>query len=150
MSHVDPCKECRPKWEALEEDFEFQDFVAIVMWRHGLALVNMQSKRHQIAIGENLAGLIEEKKKHATRWVPSGIYCPDNSWMWITGTYDILFVIPRATLIQMHKRGTYRATGRPDTSRGFLVPEPDARAASLKILEGAKLQSLKKQYLKPR
>ena len=142
----------------LEEGQEFQDFVALVLYRHhGIVLVNFQSKAAQATMGENLAGFeikndrkfnetrrvfIEIAEKGDPSWtdfVPSGIYRKD-SWIYVVGDRKILFLFPINQLVRMHQSGTYEekegwlpgATG--PTSRGFLLPEAVARDAAAKIV----------------
>lgn len=129
--------------DPFEMGLEFQDFVCVLLAKHGIILQNIVSKKHQIDTGENLQGFeikldtrwtdtgrlsIEiAEKSSATRkeFVPSGIYRNDNSWLYIQGNYDGLFIFPKKTLILLHKTQRFPEKEMP-TIKTFYLPELDA------------------------
>ena len=139
--------------EQLKEGQEFQDFVAHELWhRLGIALVNYQSQKYQQGFGENESGWeIKYDKKRATtgnlyievaekahpdnpNYVPSGIYRKDNTWMYCIGDYMVLYVFSKKWLVRAHRAKRYREPPETPTSRGFLIPEAEAREAAVIVV----------------
>jgi len=127
----------------LEEGNRFEDYVAITLYRRGLVLVRFGSRRYQWEVGENLVGaeikrdgLFREtgnlyietaEKAHPNneRYVESGIYRSDNSWLYIIGDEQTFYVFAITILRLLNECGRYTIKQKP-TSHGFLLPLKDA------------------------
>ncbi len=136
---------------SFESGLQFQDFVIDLLIRElGLAVSSYSSKRWQIEQGESRQGVeikldrriletgnvsieVGEKGK-ASNWqfVPSGILRYDNTWLYIQGNPEIVFIFPKAFLIQLYKTGRYRVDELP-TIRRFLMPFKDAEKYAAKV-----------------
>ena len=132
----------------------FQDFVVDVLFEHlGLAVVQYTSRPYQQAVGESRTGVeikhdkryrqtgnlyIETAEKAVPRpgpYAPSGIFRDDNSWLYVIGDYDVLFVFAKRLLRALAASGRYRAVElATGTSRGFLVPDAEARKYAAAVL----------------
>lgn len=108
--------------DSWQRGVEFQDFVCARLARDNIILQNLQSRHWQYRIGENLQGFeikldsrctetgqlsieVAEKSRAANAlWIPSGIMRDDNSWLYIQGNYEVLFVFAKKTLRAWHKQ----------------------------------------------
>lgn len=75
----------------------------------------------------------EKSNPKNPRYVDSGIYRIDNSWLYLTGNYSSIFIFGKQHLKLMSEKGNFR-TVQTDTSKGFLVPISDAKKYCLKEL----------------
>jgi hypothetical protein len=105
-----------------QRGLEFQDFVCVYLARSGIILQNLSSTKYQYAVGENLQGFeIKLDQRHTEtgrlsieiaekslasnpRWVPSGIYRDDNSWLYIQGNYDSFYIFDKKLLRRYHEQ----------------------------------------------
>lgn len=138
----------------IESGLLYQDFVVDLMLQVLRFPVTIYSSRlYQTTVGEGPAGVeIKHDEKFArTRnlWievaekarprqgdhVPSGICRDDNSWLYIIGNYDLVFVFTKVLLQAFAATGRYpirdNLTG---TSKGFLLPEAVARRSAARVL----------------
>jgi len=141
--------------KCLKKGLEFQDFVTDVLINEiGISLSTYGSQKYQYTKGENKQGFeikfddkynetgniyieIAEKSDPAnTEYVKSGIYRNDNTWLYLIGNYDEIYIFGKSTLILMH--GQIK-NGQPRykeitiaTSKGFLVPKDKAEELCLK------------------
>lgn len=132
---------------------EFQDFVAEQLYAIGLPLVNYASKKYQIERGENKQGVeikhdkkfrstgnfwIEiSEKSHPSRkdYFTSGIHRSDNTWLYVIGDYEEIFIFSKEFLKRLHASGRYRTIENgTKTSMGFLLPRSDAEKYAAKII----------------
>lgn len=125
----------------------YQDFVVDALSSLiGLHVQVYTSKVYQFSVGESRQGVeIKNDEKYATTgnlWIEtgekarpregdyakSGIYRGDNSWLYVIGNYDTIFVFPKTLLILLHRSGKYmqRENGTK-TSIGFCLPNVDAK-----------------------
>jgi hypothetical protein len=137
--------------EKLQQGLEYQDFVTDILFNElFIPLSSYQSKKYQLK-GENKQGIeikfdgvfdetrnpyieISEKTNASNiNFIPSGIYRSDNTWLYIVGNYNILFIFGKELLKLLHKTKRYKEVGIP-TSNGFLIPEKDAKKYALKII----------------
>lgn len=127
------------------EGVEFQDFVCLQLAARGLVLQNFASKKYQIEHGENVQGAeikldtrctetgrlsieVAEKTQAAnTDWVPSGILRGDNSWLYIQGNRDVLFVFARNWLQRYYRERNPRVHESHGTVRKFYLSLEDAK-----------------------
>lgn len=114
-----------------EDSFEvgsaFQDFVCIELAKQHIILQNINSKKFQYNVGENLQGFeikldtrfngytktptgrlsieFEEKQKGTNQvFALSGIYRNDNSWLYIQGNPWCFYIFDKRVLQRLHKR----------------------------------------------
>ena len=138
-----------------EEGLEFQDFVADLLAKElGITLTSYSSKRYQTDKGENRQGfeikldkrlsdtgnvsieVAEKSTAQQSRWTPSGIMRNDNSWIYVQGNMDIVFVFGKKVLVEGFKNKYADKVWEPkSTIRTFLMPVPVARLWALKVFE---------------
>jgi hypothetical protein len=135
--------------DSLEIGHGFEDFVCIELSKQGIILQNINSKKFQIETGENLQGfeikfdarctgdfetkttnrlsieIAEKTNPENYKWIPSGIYRSDNSWIYIQGNYKGFWIFAKNILIMLHKSGRYLEDGIP-TLKKFYLPILDA------------------------
>jgi len=138
--------------QMLEKGLEYQDFITDLLLKEiGISLSTYSSRKYQHSIGENKQGIeikfddrysdtgniyIETKEKSNAknlRYVESGIYRNDNTWLYLIGNYSEVFIFSKKQLIILDKRNIYRSVETP-TSIGFLIPKLDAEKYSIKKL----------------
>ena len=102
--------------DSLQKGHEFQDFVCMELAKRGVILQNIQSRKYQYAIGENLQGfeikydsrctgcsgtkatgrlsieIAEKSHPDNPEYIKSGIYAKSNSWLYIQGNYNGIWV----------------------------------------------------------
>lgn len=139
--------------EKLEQGLSYQDFVIEKLYEHGLPLISYSSKKYQVLYGENKAGIeikndqkfretgnfyIEiAEKSHAgmSKFVESGIFRNDNTWLYVIGDYEEIFVFGKKQLKIVSKNVKYKKV-EISTSKGFLLPVKDARKSlALEIID---------------
>jgi len=140
---------------SFEDGLEFQDFVCDKMNTElGIAFTNFQSKKYQFGNGENRQGIEIKEDKGTTRtgnvsieiaervninsdFVPSGIYRDDNSWLYIQGNFEVVYIFSKNILKLLHKDGRYKdeIPKEVPTIKRFLLPAKDARKFAAKVLE---------------
>jgi hypothetical protein len=139
--------------DSFQSGLEYQDFIATQLHKHlGITINNYQSRAFQFDAGENLQGIeikldrwietserlsieIAEKTRASNpQFVASGIYRNDNSWLYIQGTWHIIFVFAKAILQLMHKSKQYTEHIEP-TLKGFYVPVLKAKQVAACVLE---------------
>jgi hypothetical protein len=136
-----------------QSGLEFQDLVVDLLREElGIVITNYQSRRFQFGVGENKQGIeikldrdilrtnnvsieIAEKARAANPdYAPSGIYRNDNSWLYIQGNWDIVFIFAKSILRLLHRSGRYRTNILP-TLKSFLLPVDEARKYAARVLE---------------
>jgi len=138
----------------IENGKVYQDFVVDACWNLlGLAIVQYSSVLYQQTVGESKTGAeikhdeqfartgnlwIEVEEKARPRpgpYVPSGIYRSDNTWLYIIGNYDHVFIFQKTLLQALYQSGKWRIIeNNTKTSRGFLLSEQEANKWSAAIL----------------
>ena len=134
--------DCKDK-NSFQSGLEFQDFVCTVLMREGIVLQNLGSKLYQLQVGESLWGfeikldrqfletgrlsieLAEKSCSDMPGWTPSGIYRSDNTWLYIQGNYDRIYIFPKRFLVSLHKTGRYQIGESPKdrpTVRKYYLP----------------------------
>ena len=129
--------------EKLQQGLYFQDYVVELLYKNGIPLISYSSKEYQNMIGENKAGIeikndmnfrktgnlyieiAEKSKAENERFVKSGIYRNDNTWLYLIGDKETVFVLSKKQLQILHQKKKYREV-EIATSRGFLLPVADA------------------------
>jgi len=138
----------------LKDAQEFQDFVAERLYSIGLPLFNYASKKYQIEYGENKLGveikhdikyengsqnlyieIAEKSNPTIDGYSLSGIYRNDNTWLYIIGGYNKIFIFSKKFLKQLHKTDKYKQVeNETKTSKGILLPVSIAEKYAAKIL----------------
>lgn len=136
---------------AYQDGLEFQDFVTTELAKHGIIVQNYSSRKYQFEIGENRQGIeikldnwcskskrlsIEvAEKSSATKpeYVPSGIYRKDNTWLYVQGNYDVLFVFSKKLLKLMYESGKYPTNTRPTIKTFYISFDDSEKYAALVI-----------------
>ena len=135
--------------DSFEVGNNFQDFVCIELAKENIILQNINSKKFQFETGENLQGfeikfdarctgdnatnatgrlsieIAEKTKAENSKFVPSGIYRSDNSWLYIQGNYHQFWIFSKKLLVMLHNSGRYEEAELP-TVKKFYLPIPDA------------------------
>jgi len=139
-----------------EDGMEFQDFVVDLLREElGIVITNYSSQLYQFGNGENKQGIeikkdgtsvrtdrlsieIAEKSRAANpHWVESGIYRNDNSWLYIQGNFNQVFIFCKNILRLLHKSGRYEEHEAPKdnpTLRAFYLPIDDAEKYAAKVI----------------
>ena len=143
--------------EQLIEGQEFQDFVSFQLLKHcGIVLTNIQSRKYQKDLGENIQGIeIKHDKKYAEthnlwielyertntlkEYVESGINRSDNTWLYLIGNYDRLYIFSKKRLKELSKLYEIKENDMR-TSKGFLLSELEAFNHAEKIIDIAQNQ----------
>lgn len=104
------------------ESEKYQDFVQIELYKVGIPICIIQSKKYQIEYGESIGGweikqdcvmartgnvwIETHEKSNATNknYVESGILRKDNTWMYCIGDYTRLYIIPKNSLVRLYER----------------------------------------------
>lgn len=139
---------------SFQDGLEFQDFVCNVLAKQGLILQNLSSKKWQYTVGENLQGFeikqdnrctetgrlsIEVAEKRANiedlRWTPSGIMRDDNSWLYIQGNREILFLFAKSWLRRYYEKRQPEVTEKYGTVTTFYLPFEIAKICAVKVLD---------------
>jgi hypothetical protein len=139
--------------EKLKQGLEYQDFVAEQLYKIGLPIFNYSSQKWQYQKGENKLGveikyqepfsktgnlwieIAEKTDPMNTNYIPSGIYRNDNSWLYVTGDYEHIFVFSKKLLKQLFEAGKYtKLENKRKTSLGFLMPKEDAEKYAARLL----------------
>lgn len=145
---------------SIEEAAVYQDFVVDCFLNILKVPITMYtSKAYQHGVGESACGIeikhdkrfggtgkekatgnlwIELKEKAVPRagaYADSGIMRNDNSWLYVIGNYDIIFIFAKRLLIGLSKTARYRQLENgTKTSVGFLLPKDDAMKYAAQVL----------------
>lgn len=108
-----------------------------------------ESSQDQIAIGESKQGfeikldrrisdtgnlsieIAEKSKASNLRFIPSGIARGDNTWLYLQGNYDVLFIFSKKRLIQIAHEFTLDIL---PTIQRFLMPIERAKTEAIKVI----------------
>lgn len=149
-----------PRASTFEDGLKFQDFVVDLLLRElGLAVTNYASKYYQQNYGESRQGIeikldqritdspaakgtgnvsieVAEKTHKDGLWVDSGIMRKDNSWLYVQGNYDIVFIFGKSILRQLYLARYKEKVWSPNggTIKKFHLPVPVATKYALKVI----------------
>lgn len=137
----------------LEKGLQYQDFVSELLFKDlGIPLVAYQSRKYQMSTGENIQGfeikfddmmsktsniyieISEKSSPDKLNYIDSGIYRNDNSWLYIIGNYNLLYIFSKNILVLLHKSNRYKMV-KTATSKGFLIPKKDAEMYCSKLIK---------------
>jgi hypothetical protein len=129
--------------QCLEKGLQYQDFVTDVLISElGISLSTYNSKKYQYTKGENKQGfeikfddkyketgniyieVAEKSNPENLQYVKSGIYRNDNTWLYLIGNYNEIFIFSKKHLKLMHNKKKYKEV-KTLTSQGFLIPKDD-------------------------
>jgi hypothetical protein len=147
---------------SLEIGHEFQDFVVEKLAKQlGISISIFQSKKYQFTEGETLQGVeikydsrstgdctykectptgnvgievSEKSNKNNLNWIPSGIYRRDNTWLYIVGNYQNIWIFGKKDLILLHEKNIYNVCQTLPTIKTMLLPISEADKLCLKKL----------------
>jgi len=138
--------------EKLKQGLHYQDFVVEELYKIGLPIISYSSKEYQNLMGENKAGVeikfdmkfrgtgniyietAEKSNPENEKYIDSGIYRNDNTWLYLIGDEKTIFIFSKKHLIHLHKLNKYREVITP-TSKGMLIPIVDAeKLYAIKII----------------
>jgi hypothetical protein len=137
-----------------QDGLEFQDFVCTELAKAGLILQNLASRKYQYEVGENLQGFeikldqrctetkrlsieVAEKTRNdpSLPWTDSGIMRGDNSWLYIQGNREKIFVFNKKFLVAyyMQRIGPDGVDEKYGTIKTFYLPLDVAMAKAAKV-----------------
>jgi hypothetical protein len=138
----------------IESGLCYQDFVVdLLLQTLGLAVVQYSSKFYQHTVGESRTGVeikhdeiyaksrrlwIEIAEKAMPRpgpYVPSGIMRDDNTWLYVIGDYDTVFIFGKVTLRALHASKRFAIVeNHSGTSQAFYLADDVAQRVALCVL----------------
>lgn len=138
-----------------EEALEFQDFVVNIFLKElGIAISNYSSKYYQHNYGENRQGIeikydkriletgnvsievAEKSNASIENWTNSGIMREDNTWLYVQGNYNIIFIFSKSFLQKLYKVKYKNKVWQPKkTIKTFLMPLEEAYKYSIKFFK---------------
>lgn len=151
----EPTYPTAPTPTTFKDGIEFQDYVCARMAEHNIILQNFASKRYQLDIGENLQGweikldrrctetgrlsieIAEKKDSRQPSWTSSGIFRNDNSWLYIQGNYDVLFIFGKMHLRRYYLQAQPETHESYGTVRKFYIGLDLARRMALKVIDAS-------------
>jgi hypothetical protein len=134
----------------LQIGLEFQDTVTRALYQRGIVVVGYSSRRFQVEEGENLLGAeikrddrfrttgqlyieIAEKSHPDNReFIPSGIHRKDNSWLFVIGDENTIYIFSTKYLQVLERRYEKKVT---PTSRGFVIPIAEAEKYCIRRID---------------
>ena len=138
--------------EMLEKGLQFQDFVTDILIKEiGISLSSYSSVKYQNLKGENKQGfeikfddkycttgnlyieISEKTNANNKNYIDSGIFRKDNTWLYIIGNYNELFIFSKKHLILMYESKKNKEVETP-TSRGMLIKKEDAEKYCIRKL----------------
>lgn len=141
-----------PNKNAYQEGLEFQDFVVVTLAEcFGLVLSVFSSRKYQYDRGETLQGVEIKLDKRCTEtgrlsieiaektradketWTPSGVYRKDNTWLYIQGNYERIYIFFKKFLRLLHRSGNMEEHMEP-TIRAFYLPFAQADNYGFRVI----------------
>lgn len=136
-----------PKETSYEESLEYQDFVVDVLIKNlGLVISTYSSRSYQFNIGESRQGIeikldkrispkgnvsievFEKSRASNDRWIKSGILREDNTWLYIQGNYDYIFIFSKRALRKIYEEKYKDKVWQPKpTIKTFLITFGEAQ-----------------------
>jgi len=139
--------------EKLKQGTEFQDFVIDILIKElGLVLSVYTSKKYQWKHGENRQGIeikfdnlyentgniyietAEKTNKDNPKYIKSGIYRDDNTWLYLIGNYKIIYIFSKKMLKGLYSSNSYLRKIETPTSQGFLLEKTKVEKYCAKII----------------
>lgn len=143
-----------PKQTSYEESMEYQDFIVDILIKDlGLAISNYSSRKYQYTVGESKQGIeikldkrisptgnvsievFEKSRASNINWVKSGILRQDNTWLYIQGNYDYVFVFSKKVLRKIYEEKYKTRVWEPKpTIKTFLMKFSEAESICEKLI----------------
>lgn len=138
--------------EKLEQGLEFQDVVTRALYQRGIVVVGYSSRRFQNSHGENMLGaeikrdgrfretgnlyieVAEKSHPNNGQYIKSGIHREDNSWLFVIGDEETVYIFSTKYLRMLQSRYKDRTVIKP-TSKGFLMPVGDAEKYCIRKID---------------
>lgn len=137
-----------------KEATEYEDFVFDLLREHGLTVTRYVSQKWQRK-GECSGGIevkydrrfvettnlyietAEKARPRAGSYAPSGIYREDNSWLYVIGDYETVFIFGKQLLRLVDGLIPENSARRvqTETSQGFLLTPDEQRRYAEKVIE---------------
>jgi len=148
MTSRDPTKYMdlsdKPKYyrDQFHDGIKYQDFVSSVLQKEGIFIKFYNSMDYQ-NVGESNAGIevkldknfratgnlyieiAEKSDPKNNKYVASGIFRNDNTWLYAIGDYDIIFLLSKKQLKLLYATHKLKEV-ETSTSQGFLLPVKEA------------------------
>lgn len=142
--------------DTLKDADAFQEHVRRILNPWGITIWNFAHKHEQYTIGENPQGCeikldrrctetgrlsieIQEKtRRDSPTWINSGILRNDNSWLYVQGNYEIVFVFAKNWLVRWYESKVVEADIHESygTVRKFYLPLKTAMICAALVLDG--------------
>jgi len=150
------------------EGEKYQEFIRGLLNPFGIVHWHFGGKHQQFNIGENGQGHeikldercfsrnspeatgrlsieVQERKRLDTTWVNSGILRDDNSWLYVQGNYEIVFVFAKNWLRRVyHKLITPDQIHEFRTVRKFYLKIDDALIGAALVIDGRERAPLRR------
>lgn len=143
-----------PKQTSYEESMEYQDFVVDVLIKNvGMAISNYSSRRYQFNVGESRQGIeikldkrispkgnvsievFEKSRASNSLWIKSGILREDNTWLYIQGNYEYIFIFSKRFLRKIYEEKYKTKVWEPKpTIKTFLITFEEAEKICEKLI----------------
>jgi hypothetical protein len=141
--------------DKLAEGQKFEEYIKKVFFERFTIYLDFTGKENQIKIGETLQGIevkfdnkyketgnvyievAEKTNPDNPEYVKSGIYREDNTWLYVIGDYQTLYMFSKKHLKLLKDKCQSVIT---PTSMGFLVPEELAKKECIIDLTGMPAQ----------
>lgn len=138
--------------QMLEKGQHYQDFVVEQLYKIGLPIISYSSKEFQSLIGENKAGIeikldqnfrktnnfyieYEEKSnENNLNFIKSGILRNDNTWLYLIGDYETIYIFSKKQLILLLNSDTLKKV-ETKTSKGILLPISLSEKYCIKMID---------------
>ena len=143
-----------PDPDSLESGNSFQDKVSRMLFDESHIIIQyITSKNGQYNTGESEQGIevkldrrctetgrlsieiAEKSRASLPNWTPSGIYRNDNSWLYIHGNEETIWIFGHTILRLLHKSGRYKEDEAHGTIKKYYLPISDADRYALKKIE---------------
>ena len=134
----------------LAEGEKFQEYIKKLFFAEFAIHLDFTKKTHQLDIGETLQGIgikydrkykqtgnlyievAEKTHPENEEYIRSGIFRKDNTWLYVIGDYQTVFLFSKKRLIKIKDSCPSVVT---PTSMGFLVNDNLAKSECIKILK---------------
>jgi hypothetical protein len=138
--------------DKLEQGLQFQDFATRELYKRGIVVVGYASRRWQNEKGENMLGaeikrdgefrntgnlyieIAEKSHPDKPNYTPSGIMRDDNSWLFVIGDEQTLYIFSTVYLRKLIKARGWRFVQKT-TSQAHLMPLEDAERYCIRKIE---------------
>jgi hypothetical protein len=139
--------------ESLQKSLEYQDFIQEQILKHlNFNISYYCSKKYQKEKGESLNGIeikyqdmlskinniyieyAEKPSPDKKEYWPSGIDSEDKSWLWITGDYKTIYIIPK-NYLKMLKNSKFAKHKTTATSKGYTLTREEAERYAANVIK---------------